>query len=59
MLNPFKRKQSHKLRIVANPAATRADLEIRSLLDDPNLRRALGLDTTAVPTPRRLQEAAA
>ena len=59
MLNPFKRKQAHKLRIVADPNATRADLEIRCLLDDPNLRRVLGLDTTPAPAPRQLQEVAA
>ena len=44
MLNPFKRTKAHKLRIVADPHATRADLEIRNLMDFPSLRQAMGLD---------------
>jgi hypothetical protein len=62
MLNPFKRKRG------AFVQPTRADLQIRSLLDDPDLRRVMGLDIKAPTTPvvleprydvRRLLEAAA
>ena len=31
----------------------RPDLQIRNLLDDPRLRRAMGLDTPAAPRPLR------
>ena len=44
MLNLLKRKPTRKLELVANPSATREDLQIRSLLDCPRLRRAMGLD---------------
>jgi len=44
MLNPFKRNQAHKPEIDAGPLTTRQDLQIRNLLDCPNLRHALGLD---------------
>ncbi len=40
----FKRKSARKLSVVADPTATRADLQIRNLLDDPALRKAMGLD---------------
>ena len=50
MLNPFKwQKRAERMQIVADPTATRADLEIRNLLDDPNLRRVMSLDTAPVP----------
>ena len=48
MLNPMKwfeqLRPARKLRIVADPSATREDLQIKNLLDCPNLRRAMGLD---------------
>lgn len=50
MLNPmkwfnqFRCRPSRKLRIFADPSATREDLQIKNLLDCPNLRRAMGLD---------------
>jgi hypothetical protein len=45
MLKFLKRKSVRRLRIVADPTATRSDLQIRNLLDDPVLRRAMGLDS--------------
>lgn len=65
MLNLFKRTSARQLRVVADPTATRADLQIRNLLDDPDLRRLLGLDNVAaplpppLPPPRVLEEVAA
>ncbi len=65
MLNLFKRK------CAAGIQPTRADLQIRSLLDYPDLRRVMGLDIETPATPvtpvvleprydvRRLLEAAA
>ena len=47
MLRLFKRRSARSLRIAADPSATQADLQIRSLLDDPNLRLAMGLDSAA------------
>lgn len=44
MLNLFKRKQAHELRIVGDTDATRADLEIHNLMDFPSLRQAMVLD---------------
>jgi hypothetical protein len=44
MLNLLKRMRIVKLRVVADPSMSHADLQIHSLLDDPNLRRAMGLD---------------
>ena len=46
MLKLFKRRRTSNARAVADPNATRADLEIRKLLEDPNLRRSMGLDTS-------------
>jgi hypothetical protein len=45
MLNPFKRKRAAAIQ------PTRADLQIRSLLDYPDLRRVMGLDIKAPTTP--------
>ncbi len=47
MLRLFKRKPARSLRIVADPSATYADLQARNLLDDPDLRLAMGLDPSA------------
>jgi hypothetical protein len=44
MLNLLKHKPTRKLELVANPSATREDLQIRNLLDCPSLRSAMGLD---------------
>jgi phage pi2 protein 07 len=50
--------RSHRTRneqpIAASDRSDRADLQIRNLLDDPRLRRALGLEgpTVARPAPR-------
>jgi hypothetical protein len=44
MLNLLKWMRIADLRVVARPSAPQVDLQIRSLLDDPNLRRAMGLD---------------
>ena len=44
MFKFLKRRSARKLRIVADPNATRADLQIRNLLDDPGLRKAMGLN---------------
>ena len=44
MFNFLKRRAARPLRVVADPTATRADLQIRNLLDDPNLRLAMGID---------------
>jgi hypothetical protein len=44
MLKLLKHKPTRKLELVADPSATREDLQIRSLLDYPSLRRAMGLD---------------
>jgi len=55
----YRRQPAPRLRIVANPAATREDLQIRNLLDDPNLRRVMGLDGQTPDAPRLLEEAAA
>jgi hypothetical protein len=66
MLNPlkwsnhqFRRQPIGTLRIVPSPTATREDLEIRNLLDDPNLRRVMGLDGQTPDVARLLEEAAA
>ena len=59
MLSLFKRKSARKLRIVADPTATRADLQIRNLLDDPDLRRVLGLTDALRSAHRMLEEVAA
>ena len=48
MLSLFRRNRVRSLRVVADPSTTRADLQIRNLLDDPKLRLAMGLDS-AVP----------
>ncbi len=47
MLNLFRRKPG--LAAAAKP--TRADLQIRSLLDNPDLRRAMGLGVVAAIAP--------
>ncbi len=47
MLRLFKRRSARSPRIDADPSATQADLQIRNLLDDPNLRFAMGLDSEA------------
>ena len=47
MLNLFRRKPG--LAPAAKP--TRADLQIRSLLDNPDLRRAMGLGVVAAIAP--------
>ena len=44
MLNLLTRKPTRKLELVADPSATREDLQIRNLLDCPSLRRVMGLD---------------
>ena len=55
MLNLLNRQPAPMLQTIADPSATRADLQIRNLLDCPNLRRVMGRD---VPTDR-LEQAAA
>jgi hypothetical protein len=44
MLNRLKRMRIVRLRVVADPTMSHADLQIHSLLDNPDLRRAMGLD---------------
>jgi hypothetical protein len=48
MMKFLKRRSARRSRIVADPTATRSDLQIRDLLDDPDLRRAMGLETELV-----------
>ena len=50
MLNLLKRMRIVKLPVVADPTMGHADLQIHSLLDNPNLRRAMGLDGNPEPT---------
>ena len=47
MLNLRRRRTSARL-AVASASVDRADLRIRNLLDDPQLRRAMGLDAPTV-----------
>ena len=49
MLNVFKRKPGFAAAAATKP--TRADLQIRSLLDNPDLRRAMGLGVVAAIAP--------
>lgn len=66
MLNLRHRSRSAPPRSTVDGAGSdRPDLQIRSLLDDPQLRRAMGLEAPAVVRPeprfdrRRLLDAAA
>lgn len=59
MLNLLKRKSAKTITITPDPSATRDDLQIRDLLDNPCLRRAMGLDDDQPAADRRLEAVAA